>query len=168
MSAPHTHRAPERTPPGLSPPRGHRGASRCRHLHARTQIGRHPPHRDPALARRRTDLSQRSPGQALLVRESGANPPLTSHVKGDRAPAANLNDRALDADRCLVKVPKTAAGVRTIASQRREPNVANKSEHARPPTTGPHRHGGSRHLPRTMSASVSDSQQRASVRLGNV
>ena len=46
--------------------------------HARTQIGCHPPHRDPALARRRTDLSQRSPRQALNLR---ANPQLTLHVK---------------------------------------------------------------------------------------
>jgi len=54
---------------------------RCRHLHARRQIERHPPHRDPALARRRTDLSQRSPGKRSWYANLRANPQLTLHVK---------------------------------------------------------------------------------------
>jgi hypothetical protein len=121
VSASHTHRAPRkdrdrlrlaarpsRTIP-LSTSQG-TDANRAPTAASRSGSGTPPDGSFSAVAR-----------ASVLVRESGANPPLTSHVKGDRAPAANLNDRALDADRCLVKVPKTAAGVRTIASQRREP-----------------------------------------------
>jgi hypothetical protein len=81
MGAPHTHRGQKGHRHGLSSPRGHRGASRCRQLHARTQIG--PTRRIEIRlwhADGRIFLSGR-PGKRSWYAKLRANPQLNLHVK---------------------------------------------------------------------------------------
>jgi hypothetical protein len=78
-----------------SAPRGQSRSTPCRHLHARTQIGRQPRHRDPAPARRRTDLSQRSPGKRCRYANLRANPQLTLHVRSRAEGNVEMTARAI-------------------------------------------------------------------------
>jgi hypothetical protein len=138
MSAPHIHRAPERTQPWTE-----LSARPSRSIPLSTPpstdaIGRRPPHRDPALARLRTDLSQRSPGQALLVRESArqssADPAREEGRRGRRRDDGTADHRHARATRGAMPYlpPTKGSGPLTPEELRRSSRQAPQPAHTGP------------------------------------